>query len=578
MRATGSDRGHYDAVVVGSGFGGAVAAHRLIRQSGLRVLLLERGMPYPPGSFPRTPRQMRANFWDPGAGLHGLLELWSFRRVRAVVSSGLGGGSLIYANVLLRKPAHTFGSDMSDGFAGWPVTAAELEDEYAEVEKALGANPVPDAYLDGDSAGGDAAVPKTRQFQAAAAAVGLTARRAPLAITFGAGGPPAPGVPFGEPNLHGRPRHSCTLVGECDLGCNEGAKNSLDYTYLDRFLREGGDRARIHSCCEAIRIEPAGRDGYRVIYAEHAAARAAAARRLSADAAPLLDPDTDERGGEWTRRVTARAVVVCGGTFGSTRLLLSSRPALARLSPQLGRRFSSNGDLLTFARGCRDGDGAGWRHLDPSRGPVITAYAEHQADGRGLWMEDAGGPLLSEWMWQSAALPRDGLRIAELALALARGRRGGRVSRLAARALGGTEASAAMLPLLTMGQDVSGGRLRLRGDGLALDWDPNGASERYFDAAQRLSEKFAAGLGGRLGPAAWTRRARGLTVHPLGGCPMGIGPDSGVVDSRGEVFGHPGLFVADGSIMPGPVGPNPSLTIAALGARVGAAAAARAAQ
>ena len=97
-------RGDYDAVVIGSGFGGAVAAYHLVAGTTLRVLLLERGMPYPPGSFARTPREMSRNFWDPGAGLHGLFEMWSFHRVRALVSSGLGGGSLIYANVMLPKP------------------------------------------------------------------------------------------------------------------------------------------------------------------------------------------------------------------------------------------------------------------------------------------------------------------------------------------------------------------------------------------------------------------------------------------------------------------------------------------
>jgi cholesterol oxidase len=133
-----------------------------------------------------------------------------------------------------------------------------------------------------------------------------------------------------------------------------------------------------------------------------------------------------------------------------------------------------------------------------------------------------------------------------------------------------------MLPMLTMGQDVSGGRMRLEGDGLALDWDPRGASRSYFEAAVSLAERFAKGLGGRLGPPLAGRWAPGLTAHPLGGCPMGVDARSGVVDSHGEVFGYRGLFVADGSIMPGPVGPNPSLTIAAMAGRIGKAARARA--
>src|SRR4051812_29634619 len=93
---------HFDAVVVGSGFGGAVSAYRLA-DAALDVCLLERGKPYPPGSFARGPREMSRNFWDPSQGLQGLFDIWSFRKLEAVISAGLGGGSLIYANVFIRK-------------------------------------------------------------------------------------------------------------------------------------------------------------------------------------------------------------------------------------------------------------------------------------------------------------------------------------------------------------------------------------------------------------------------------------------------------------------------------------------
>jgi cholesterol oxidase len=582
---TASYRGHYDAVVIGSGFGGAVAAYHLVAKTTLRVLVLERGLPYPPGAFARTPREMSRNFWDPGAGLHGLFEMWSFSRVRALVSSGLGGGSLIYANVTLPKPPDTFGADPSCGDTAWPVSAQALAGEYADVAAILRPNPLPAEYFEPPRERGGVA--KAQLFFAAARASGLDPQLAPIAVTFRAQdgeasdtAPAVPGEAFGADNLHGRPRHTCTLVGECDLGCNEGAKNSLDYTYLSLFLREGRPlqagaeaRARIFTCCEATGIEPVRDGGYRVSFVEHRAARTGVQRRreLHDPGEPLLDPDTDEASDEWTRSVTAGVVVVAAGTFGSTRLLLSSRPRLPRLSTQLGRRFSTNGDLLTVARGCRAPDGS-WRDLDPTYGPVITAYAEHAAGGRRLWMQDAGGPGVTAWGWQAGEMARDLWSARALVPGLVRGTRGGRISRLMAQALGSAQSSSAMLPLLTMGQDVSGGRMRLEGDGLALDWDPRGASRSYFDSAVALARRFAAGLGGRLGPPLAARWAPGLTAHPLGGCPMGADVRSGVVDSHGEVFGHPGLFVADGSIMPGPVGPNPSFTIAAMAGRVGKAA------
>src|SRR5919202_562727 len=124
------DETHFDAVIVGSGFGGSVMAYRLA-EAGLRVCLLERGKAHPPGSFPRSPYRMRSNFWDPSEGLYGMFNIWSFTGLGAVISSGLGGGSLIYANVALRKDPATFADDERER---WPVSYGDLEPWYAAVE------------------------------------------------------------------------------------------------------------------------------------------------------------------------------------------------------------------------------------------------------------------------------------------------------------------------------------------------------------------------------------------------------------------------------------------------------------
>jgi cholesterol oxidase len=261
-------------------------------------------------------------------------------------------------------------------------------------------------------------------------------------------------------------------------------------------------------------------------------------------------------------------VVLAAGTFGSTRLLLSSRLGLPRLSPHVGAGFSSNGDLLTFARGCTDAGTGLLRDLAPSRGPVITAYARRKVRGQEVWMEDAGGPRGSEWGWQLAETGRDLLAMSGKLLPWRRPR--GRVSALASELFGDTSSSSAMLPMLTMGRDVPGGTLQLDGDSLTLDWDPAG-SKGYFDAAEETAAMIANQLGGKLGPWLLRGRTRGTTVHPLGGCMMAKDPRDGVVSACGEVFGCPGLYVADGSVMPGPVGPNPSLTIAAVARLIGTA-------
>ena len=548
----------FGAIVVGSGFGGAVTACRLA-EAGVKVLVLERGKPYPPGSFPRTPRGMRENFWDPAAGLHGLFDVWSFSNVTALVASGLGGGSLIYANVMLRKPEETFAwRDGKGDMHPWPLDRAALESHYDRVAEVLLAQPYPTEYEP------YASTPKTVAFQQAAAASGLETEHPPLAVEFGAGpGPPQPGVPLPDDNnLHERPRYSCRLIGECDVGCNEGAKNTLDFNYLSAAKRAG---AEIRTCCEAVAISPV-ENGYEVRYLQHVSAR-------GSHRPGLLDPTL-----ELDRTVEAKVVVLAAGTFGSTRLLLGNRATLPGLSPALGRRFSSNGDMLSVARNCREPGGRRrerrWRYLDPSRGPVITTSArppEGEAGDLQMWIQDGGGPAFSEWLWQPPEVPADLWAMRGVAfrrtLARLRGRRRTHLSGDLARVFGSARSSAAMMVLLSLGCDVPGGRLRLRGDDLELDWSPNGDSRSYYDATQDTASRVARALGGRLGPRMLLRRSRALTSHPVGGCAMAASRDEGVVDTWGEVFRHPGLFVADGSVMPGPVGPNPSFTIAALADR-----------
>ena len=556
---------HFDVIVVGTGFGGSVVAMRLAA-AGKSVLVLERGQPHPPGAFARTPYGMRENFWAPGRGTYGLFDLWAFSSLDVVLASGLGGGSLIYANVMLRKDERTFVlEDLGDGgYENWPVTRADLEPHYDRFEQFQRPQRFP---LDRGEP--YSATPKTRAMLQAAERMGLECELPPLAVMFAADGEsPAPGVPIpgGEQNVHGAPRSTCRLCGECDIGCNYGSKSTLDLTCLSEAWRLG---AELRTCCEVRTISPAvagerGR-GYLVGYRQHLTAR---------DGHPphLLDDSEDER-----RVVSAEQVVIAAGAIGSARLLLANRASLPGLSPTLGTRLSANGDCLAMARDCavRQPNGKSeWRYLQPSRGPVITASIhvgeERSACGRDYYLQDAGAPAFAEWLWHELEVPQDiwGARreiLGDLIDRLRR-RRDSEDGGVAAELFGDAHASAAMMPLLAMGRDIPNGRLRLDGERLELDWSAT-PSRDYFDSVGGSLEELADALGGHLDKDPLQRAGRAVTVHPVGGCGMALDRRRGVVDPWGRVHGYPGLWVTDGSVMPGPVGPNPSFTIAALADR-----------
>ena len=547
---------HYDCIVVGTGFGGSVTAQRLA-EAGRRVLVLERGKAYPPGSFPRSPIGFTKNFWDPSEGLQGLFDLWSFSGLDALVSSGLGGGSLIYANVLLRKDEKWFVQD-GPGGESWPVSRAELDPHYDRAEKMLGAQRYPLGHAPYDH------TPKTLAFRAAAQARDLDWFLPPLAVTFGnEGEEPIPGEPIREdrPNIHGRTRLTCRLTGECDVGCNYGSKNTLDYNYLTAAHHDG---AEILTRCEVREFEPHAR-GWAVHYIEH----------KDENEGRKTDTHRLER-----TTVTAEHLVLAAGTLGSTYLLLRNRAALPGLSTRLGEGFNGNGDLLTFAVRCTeegmDGKRAP-RRIDPAYGPVITSAARvgdavdgNGTGGRGMYVEDAGYPEFVSWMLQVLDTPQ--------AIARALPVIGGVAAKLlhhgddnlsaeASKLLGDCRLSSGALPLLIMGRDVPDGLMSLVGDRLEVDWSKKGGSEEYFDRAREIANGIADELGSTFMDNPIWLLNRVITVHPLGGVRMGRSDAEGVVDPYGRVFNHPGLHVADGSVMPGPVGPNPSLTIAALAER-----------
>ncbi len=579
-----SENEFFDAVIIGSGFGGSVMAYRLA-EAGLRVCLLERGKAYPPNTFPRAPYDLGRNFWDPSSGLYGLFDIWSFKRSGALVSSGLGGGSLIYANIHLRKDPHWFKEDRADGgYDPWPITYEQLECHYERVEKMMNVQKYPLAHPPYDK------TPKTLAMQEANQNIQL-GNHSPhqwlplnLAVSFrtrnvespdedNPANPPIVGAQIHEerPNYHSvttqrqQPRSTCRLCGECDIGCNYGSKNTLDYTYITAAIHQKPHPAQVETLCEVKAVAPSDNGGYTVDFIRHQP--------------ELIDPANDKCPPRFTFK--CKRLIIAAGTFGSPYLLLKNLAAFPRLNRNtLGSRFSVNGDLLSFVINSKERKNGRMvpRHLDPSFGPVITSAIRvgdtldgNGAQGRGFYIEDAGIPYLFSWIAELSGLPGTLIRGLKFLKMRAKYRTGlnndANLSAEIANLPGPAATTMGTLALIAMGRDFANGRLSLKGDLLECDWSQK-KSQAYFDRVRQVGGAIAETLNGKfLDTPSYRFLHQVLTAHPLGGCPMGFSADDGVVDSYGEVFGYPGLYVVDGSVMPGPVGPNPSLTIAAISDR-----------
>ena len=517
--------------------------------------------------------------------MFGLFDVWSFKGSGALVSSGLGGGSLIYANIHLRKDEKWFKEDRIDGgYQPWPITYDDLEPHYESVEKNLNVQKYPLKHAP------YGATLKTLAFREASDKMrldGSTHKWMPLnlAVSFRSrnvgnpdeddpANPPIVGAQIYEeqPNYHTvtnkreMPRSTCRLCGECDIGCNYGSKNTLDYTYITKAIHQA-DPAQIETLCEVKTIAPLAGSGYTIEFVRH-----------QPDA---IDPATGKCPPPPRFTITANRLIISAGTFGSPYLLFRNLAAFPNLNRNaLGSRFSVNGDLLSFIANSmeqRHGKSVP-RNLDPTFGPVITSAIrvgdtldEMGQQGRGFYVEDGGNPYLFSWFAEIQGFPsflKRSLKFLKMAAKYRLGlQNDANLSAEIADLLGSGASSMSSVPILSMGRDFANGNLYLKDKLLECDWTQK-KSKEYFARVRRVGRAIAQALNAEyIDNPSYQYFHQVLTAHPLGGCPMGFTNEDGVVDSFGEVFGHPGLYVVDGSIMPGPVGPNPSLTIAAISNR-----------
>lgn len=509
-----------DVIVVGSGFGGATAALRLT-EAGHRVLVLEKGPRVSDDDLLRARRDPRAYLWQPAVGLRGFFWQRVFRHVAIIGATGVGGGSIVWAGVLL-EPGDDFyeAPAMTRLGRSW---RSELAPHLDQAARMLGR--VTSPHLG----------PMDEHLRAAAKAVGAehTFGPVPLAIHFGTEGRTEPDPFFGG---EGPDRTGCRLCGECLLGCPYGAKNQLTRNYLHLAERYG---AEVRPEQEVTGIEPLPGGGY-LVRTTH----------------------------PWRRRerdvLRARRVVLAAGALGTMELLARCRDELGTLphvSPTLGRHVRTNSEAITAV-------------LQPpgedlSRGPTISSdfhpdAQTHVTQNRyiGGWhMRLQVGPMVDD------DRPR---RRAVRTLARIAARPDRQVRTTFARSF-----LQRLTVLTVMQHHDSELTLQLRRSPfrpwrrvLRSRLVGGARPPSFLPVANRVTRALAEASGGRpLNLVGESVGALSVTAHILGGAVMGTGPEDGVVDSDHEVFGHPGLYVVDASTIPANLGVNPSLTITALAER-----------
>lgn len=558
----------YEAIVIGSGFGGAITGCRLAKKWDRgRVLILERGKRYPMGSFPRKPHDFAHNFWaladettrrprhirrlvERGEESHGIFDVRNFEHMDAVVGAGLGGGSLIYANVFMIPPDEVFDDR-------WPSSCKreKLLLYYAVAKEVLGSRPIP---MNDDPR---RQVIRHRLFADVAKKNGRDSQLVDINVFFGNDFQKPLAIGEQDKNRYGALQTSCMYCAECDIGCNYHAKNTLDLNYL--FVAEHRYQAVIRTEHLVLKIVPVdaaqgddtgadGAHGYRVYF-----------RDLAGNKAEV-------------QTAVAQRVIVSAGALGSTEMLLRCKQhfrALPRISEKLGHSFSGNGDFISFVLGSK-------LLADPNYGPVITQRTDYNLfkdfDGdRAFMLQDAAYGDILAWFVEGAKpglLRLEPFRrfFRDLYSRLTTGKSLGPLG-WALDDLLSKDVSFRACVLLCMGIDKSNGVMTLDKDHqLSIHWpfrDSMSLYQAVLEAGKQFSRTVQAAAFTPLPTWDWPIR-NNVTVHALGGCTLANDSSSGVTsaepDSFGRVFGYTNLYVADGAIVPTAVGANPTATISAL--------------
>jgi cholesterol oxidase len=530
-----------DVAIVGSGFGGSVAALRLT-EKGYRSTVLEAGRRWTPETLPETNWNLRRYLWAPRLGLRGFQRLTLLKDVFVLSGAGVGGGSVVYANTLY-EPLEAYWSDPH-----W-AHLSDWRDEYApfydQAKRMLGVATVPFT------------TPSDRVLQEVARHLGVADTYHPtrVGVWFG-----EPGVRTSDPYFGGRgpDRVGCVRCGNCMVGCRYEAKNTLDRNYL--YLAEQAG-AEVLAEREVVDLVPLDEGGWRVVH---------------------------ERPGAWLRRdrqaLTAEQVVLAAGALGTQRLLftLRDRGRLPRLSQALGTLTRTNSEAIVGATArrvpARAHDGARCSDLTtPEAGATVadegTGYAAGVAitssihpdenthiepvrygEGSnsmgllGTLMVDGGGRIPRPLRFVLTILRRPVAFLRSLSL-----------RRWSERTV---------ILLVMQSLDNSLRVIRKRGlFGRRLTTRPGHGEQnpRWIPVANEAARVAAERIDGEpMGSIFEALFNVPTTAHLIGGCPIGETPDTGVIDPYHRVHGYPRLHVCDGSAITANLGANPALTIAAM--------------
>jgi cholesterol oxidase len=517
----GAGQHDFDWIVIGSGFGGSVSALRLA-EKGYSVCVLECGSRFADEDFAESAWNLRRYFYSPKLGLRGVFRMTVFKDVFVVSGSGVGGGSLGYANTLYRARDAFFADPQWAELGDWK---GELWPHYDVAERMLGVTDYP---------GMGPADELLRQY-GEEIGVGETFKNTRVGVFFGPAGQRVPDPFFGG---EGPERTGCIRCGSCMVGCRHNAKNTLVKNYL-WFAEKLGVEVKPERHVNEIRPAGAadGSDGYVV---------------------------SSQRSGAWLRRrretLAAKGVIVAAGALGTNNLLANCRHsrALPNLSERLGEVVRTNSEAIQAVTARDDS-------RDFTRSVAITSsiYPDPDTHIEVVTYGKAGDAMSRLF----TPLTGEGTRVTRPLKWI------GAIWRhplMSLRLLWPFAWSRRTIILLVMQSTDSAMRLRpkrrLLGRGVRLqtEQDPERPNPTFLPAAERAARWFAEATGG-IAQSGLTESALNIptTAHILGGAVIGSGPERGVVDADNRVYGYENLLICDGSAIPANPGVNPSLTITA---------------